>query len=135
METLEFTIEKEKHIQYVIAHFDFEKVHKIMKSLNWTWCRITTNSPYCDFYIPTEDDLIKSAIKLLNDVYDFNCNYIETGGFRAKKQDDCLELEFIIEESSSLIMNLETPNYEKLKILRKRKNKLNTINKIEYEND
>ena len=136
METLEFTIGKDKHIQYVIAHFDFDKVHKIMKTLNWTWCQISINPPYYSYYTPTEDDLIECATKLLNDVYDFNCNYTETGGFRAKKQDDCLELEFILEEESSLIMNLDTPNYGKLKKLKERENKLNTINKLlKNEND
>lgn len=136
METLEFTIEKEKHIQYVIEHFDFQNVKRIMSFLDWTWCRISIKPPHFEYYRPTEDDLIECATKLLNDVYDFNLIYTETGGFRAKKQNDYLELEFILKQSDSLIMNLDTPNYEKIKMLKERENKLNTINKIvKYEND
>ena len=126
----EFTIKKEKHIQYIIDDFDFEKINKIMVALDWKWY---DNGK---FYIPTENDLKKCARRLLSDVCLYDCDIMSTGGFCAKRKDDYLRLEFIVEEQSSNIMNLDTPNYEKLKKLKERENKLNTINKIvNNEND
>lgn len=42
---------KEKMIQDILDNFDFEKCHRVMKSLNWTWLR----------GIPNVDDLKQSA--------------------------------------------------------------------------
>jgi len=31
------SVSKEKQIEYIMAHFDFEKVHKVMTLLDWQW--------------------------------------------------------------------------------------------------
>jgi len=76
---------------------------------------------------PTIDDLKKTAIMLLNDVCDDYIKSCSTGGFRAIKHDDHLELLFIISDWNSSVLNYG-PEYEKRKILKTRKKKINIIN-------
>jgi hypothetical protein len=126
----DFTFTKEKHIKYIIKGFDFEKVHEVMKLLNWTWWHLD--------HIPSVEDLIKEATKLLNELYDSEYSYIETGGFKVSKSEDHMSLEFIITDYSSEMLNYGN-KYEKLKGLKIRRKKLNTIDNLqkleEYEND
>jgi hypothetical protein len=121
----EFTINIEKHIQYIIDDFDFEKVNKIMVALNWTWFYNLT------FNVPTVDQLKETAKILLYRVYFEDFDLTSSGGFCARKYDDHLKLEFIVEEQSSSIMNFDEPNYELLKKLKERKIKLNKIKENE----
>ena len=131
----DFTIKKEKHINHIINGFDFEKVHDIMISLNWNWINISALGEL-EYHIPTIEDLRETALKILNDVYDFDSvdsddyGYVATGGLKASKYEDFLELEFILTDSSSEEINFE-PNYKKLKLSKLRKKKLEKLNKYE----
>jgi hypothetical protein len=112
----DFTIKKEEHIKSIIDNFDFIRVKKYMDFVNWQWIGIS----------PDITDLIKNATLLLNDVYDRDVISISTGGFKATKHDDYLELEFIISDWRTEIINYG-PEYEKLKKIKLRKRKLRTI--------
>ncbi len=119
----DFTLSKEKHIKYIIDNFDFNKVHIIMKSLNWSWAILGD--------IPSEENLKKEATRLLSDIYDSkNTISISTGGFKASTYNDHLELEFIICDFSSEAINYGK-QYEKFKIKRNRKRKITKIEKIQ----
>jgi len=117
-----FTINKEKHIENIIEHFDFNSVHTTMKHLKWLW--------YTSSDTPSISELKSTAVNLLNKVYDTDCgNSISSGGFKASKFEDYLELEFVIEESSSEILNygIEYERLKKRKIINK---KITEIQKI-----
>lgn len=120
---VDFTINKEKHIQYIIENFNFEKVHKVMELLNWTW--LMSND------VPTIDELKKSATRLLNDICKEDFDTSSTGGFKVTKYDDHLELEFIISNYDSSVLNYGS-EYERKKKLKTRKKKINTININKY---
>ena len=109
-----FTLHKDEHIKYIIDNFDFQQVHKVMNFLNWTWA-LTPGTP-------TISELKIEATKLLNDVYNSK-GWIATGGFKATKYHDFLELEFIITDWSSEIIN-SGEQYEKMKITKEKKKKL-----------
>jgi hypothetical protein len=129
-----FTLPKEEHIKYIINNFNFQQVHNVMKFLDWTWAGSSK--------IPSICELKKEATRLLNEVYDSNEKWIATGGFKASKYYDFLELEFIVTDWSSYIIN-HGDRYEKMKKIRKnkkklkiRKKKLIKIEKLnEYENN
>ena len=128
----DFTIKKEKHINHIIDGFDFEKVHDIMINLDWNWINISALGEL-EYYIPTIDDLRDTAIKLLNDVYDSDVDdygYVATGGLKASKYEDFLELEFILTDSSSEELNFD-PDYKKIKLSKLRKKKLEKLKKYE----
>jgi len=131
----DFTLDKEKHINHIIKEFDFNKVHNIMKYLNWAWGKYDSTNIRIEYYIPTIDDLIDNSIKLLNDVYDIDIDdygYIESGGLKASKYEDFLGLEFVLTDYSSEEINF-VPEYDILKKANIRKKKLEKINK--YENN
>ena len=130
----DFTIKKDKHINEIIDMFNFELVHKTMKSLDWNWINFSSLDEI-EYYIPTIENLRETAIKLLNNVYDSNVDdygYMSTGGLKASKYEDYLELEFILTDYSSESLNFD-PDYKKLKLLKNRKKKLQKLNK--YENN
>jgi len=127
---IEFTINKEEHIKSIIEKFDFEKVNKIMTILDWRW--VNNNM---ELSIPTSYELKEESIRILNDVYDSDMYSVSTGGLKASKFEDHLELEFIINHSSSQTINYE-PIYEKIKKNKNRNKKLNIIQKLnEDENN
>ena len=96
-------------IDNIMDNFDFHKVHKVMKQLNWHWA-------FAEEGIPREDELRKEARKLLNEclyalIKNGEDNWsIATGGFqvRATNYRDGetisdgfhvgLKLEFVIED-------------------------------------
>jgi len=88
---------KQEHIDEVMDEFDFGKVAKAMKSLNWVWATV-------DFTVPEEGTLRQQARKLLGLAYDgaieFNVSPYTTGtgGFEAtySKEYDNLGLKFIV---------------------------------------
>jgi hypothetical protein len=87
---------KQELIDEVMDNFDFGKVAKTMKALDWVWA--TT-----EFYIPEESDIRKHARGLLNKAYDGAIskedNYtVATGGFEAAYEIDykVLSLRFIV---------------------------------------
>ena len=116
---VDFTINKKEHIQYIIENFNFEKVYKVMESLHWTWLGSNRS--------PTIEELKMTAGMLLYNVCDDNCESSSTGGLKATRHDDYLELEFIISYYDSSMLN-RGPIYEKNKKLKTRKKKINTIN-------
>lgn len=84
---------KENAIDYILRTFDFNKVQKIMKNLNWTWCTET---------VPTITELTQHATDLLNKCYDRKFHFTFSGGFEARynkyKDGDVLSLRFIVEQ-------------------------------------
>ena len=94
-------------INEVIAHFDFERVNKVMKALNWSWAGTKG--------VPTISELKESAEQRLQDAIDQvlspnNTEHHEvgwissTGGFKStawKNEDNTLFrilLEFIVSD-------------------------------------
>jgi hypothetical protein len=130
-----FTINKEKHINYILDHFDFDKVHNIMTILDWKWYCNDINS---GLSVPSIDNIKNTAFELLSDMCKTDINYgdyTETGGFRVTMRNDYLELEFILEECLSSIVNYDEPNYEKIKKSKNRKKKINIIQKLNENED
>jgi hypothetical protein len=88
---------KQEHIDEVMDQFDFGRVAKAMKSLDWKWVLAEEG-------VPQEWELRREARRLLDHVYD-NGNYSKegtymtgTGGFEAtySKEYDNLGLKFIV---------------------------------------
>lgn len=82
-------------VPLVLADFDFDKVAKMMAAVNWKWViRDSAGS----FGIPGVYLIKEVSERLLREVAASQCkdtNAIATGGLRATKSDDGLELEFI----------------------------------------
>lgn len=75
-------LDKQKAIDNIIENFNWEKVHKTMVALNWTWWDSENETP-------TIGALFKCATGLLHDAYDgaerFKADYSAgTGGFYAR---------------------------------------------------
>lgn len=74
------SVETQNSIEEIMEYFDFDRVHKAMVALNWTWF---------DVGAPTIDDLKRQARRLLDEVAskiensDEGQFYIATGGFKA----------------------------------------------------
>ena len=88
-------METEKVIKEVLHNFDFEKVHKVMATVNWEWEGEG---------IPSVADLVLCAYDLLRSVSqsDVGCT-MSTGGFEATKNEGCideheLQLQFVLEQ-------------------------------------
>ena len=71
----------------ILNNFDFKKVAKAMKAVNWPY------APICK--VPDADYLKKFAEELLDSVYENKI--VECGGFRAKRTKHKLSLKFIFE--------------------------------------
>lgn len=88
-------------IDYIMDNFEFAKVVKTMKALEWEWT---------DIGIPDESEVRSFARKLLKQAAakivseeDKSC-YIGCGGFVVRKYDDgYLELEFVVAQWGSPI--------------------------------
>ena len=117
---IDFTISKNEHIQFIIDNFNFDKVHKVMEFLTWSWLG--------DIEAPTIEELKMCAIRLLNDVCDDDVETCSTGGFKATRYNDYLELTFMVSDYDSSILNYGD-EYERRKKLKTRRNKINIINK------
>lgn len=125
---MELTLKKERHIQFIIENFDFEKVHNIMTSLNWKWYCYSPNRREMGLYVPTIEQLKKTAVELLEYVYDdLNYDTTSTGGFKATRYDDHLGLEFVLSSFDSESINYDEPRYEIIKNNKIRKKKINTL--------
>lgn len=121
----EFTLDIDEHIKFIIDNFDFAKVEQIMIFLNWNWF---TSLGY---KIPSIDELKNEAFSLLINAYNSDVTTISTGGFKVTKNNDYLDLEFVLEDTSSEIINCGD-RYERIKKLKIRKNKLQKIDNGEY---
>lgn len=125
----DFTLNKEEHINCIINKFNFKKVHKVMKFMNWTWYN-TGSEP------PTVAHLKDEARRLLNELYDSDDSLLSmsTGGLKVSKYEDHLELEFVIAEYGSESLNYGS-RYEKMKLAKNRNRKLSKIEKLNYESN
>ena len=77
---------KQELIDEVMDHFNFAKVQRVMKMLNWKWDRV----------VPTEAMLRKGARNCLNVAAD--TGRYSGGGFHALKRDGQLRLYFALED-------------------------------------
>lgn len=92
---------KNSLIKEIMGSFDFEKVHEVMKFLNWKWASLSNEG------IPTVDQLRDEARKLLKEAWDKKST-ISTGGFTARyhsEEDDGSEYGAI--ETLDLSFNID----------------------------
>ncbi len=68
----------EEQIDNIMDWFDFDKVHKAMVALNWTWYNVG---------IPEKAELRQTARRLLRDVVEKDARMTGTGGFYATKNE------------------------------------------------
>lgn len=132
------TISKDKHIKYILDHFDFDKVHNIMTILDWKWYCTSEKGLGDGLHIPSIDNMRRTASGLLNDMCKPDVNYGDysaTGGFKVTMRDDYLELEFVLTDEYSSLVNYDEPNYEKMKKTKTRKKKINIIQKLNENED
>lgn len=88
------TQKQQELIDDIMDNFNFEKVHKVMTFLNWTWYNLETMKEY----IPTIQEIRSSARDRLKTVLLEKYGYCESGGLVARKyDDDTISLEFKIE--------------------------------------
>ena len=90
--------EKQRMINNVLDSFDFVKVQKAMKAVNWTWA--TCNG------VPSIRALMAKAEDLLWQVLNNDeMQNISTGGLTAELYDDVLSLTFTFEETEAYVDN------------------------------
>ncbi len=83
----------ERKVEEVLATFDFERVHRAMELLSWTWANLDR--------VPTRAELTAEAARLLGEL-DGTPGVLGSGGLRASyKEDGTLSLKFILCESWS----------------------------------
>lgn len=88
------TQKQQELIDDIMDNFNFEKVHKVMEFLNWTWW----NNELKKDINPTIQDIRSDARKKLKRILEENHSSIESGGLVARKYDDgTISLEFKIE--------------------------------------
>lgn len=85
---------KEKAIQTVISQFNFQKVHRVMKALDWKWAGTS---------VPSAGELQSEATRLLQNVGGKTLSS-EIGGLKAEYKPNIdggqeLRLYFIAEQS------------------------------------
>ena len=97
------TFTERMKIQDILEDFNFQKVHDVMKQLDWKWAMTK-------YGVPTIDELKSEAKRLLIDAcVEHTC--VATGGFRAVYEagetpddpDTYIALEFIIEECEGFV--------------------------------
>jgi hypothetical protein len=82
-----------KQVEEVLDSFDFNKVHRVMELLGWTWANLDR--------VPTRSELVEEARRLLPEL-DGRPGVHGSGGLRASfKEDGTLSLKFILCESWS----------------------------------
>ena len=83
----------EQQLEEVLSAFDFDRVHRVMESLAWTWANLDR--------VPTKAELSAEARRLLAEL-DGKPGVLGSGGLRASyKEDGTLSLKFILCESWS----------------------------------
>lgn len=87
------TMTPDDQINVILDRFDFDRVHRAMVALNWTWSETEEGRDR----VPTKPDLRRTArqqLRLMDGRYD----YCSSGGFVARRDEDgSLSLEFVIE--------------------------------------
>lgn len=64
---------KEEKIESILENFDFQKIHKVMEFLNWTWFGSGKE-------VPSTYKLIKRTEEYLNECYDYSLKNKEDYG-------------------------------------------------------
>ena len=83
----------EQQVEEILASFDFDRVHRVMESLHWSWANLDRT--------PTKRELVAEAGRLLREL-EGKPGVIGSGGLRASyKEDGALSLKFILSESWS----------------------------------
>jgi hypothetical protein len=83
----------EQQVAEVLASFDFDRVHRVMELLAWTWANLDRT--------PSRGELIDEADRLLRELQG-KPGVHGSGGLRASyKEDGTLSLKFILCESWS----------------------------------
>ncbi len=83
----------ECQVEEVLASFDFDRVHRVMESLGWTWANLDRT--------PSRRELVDEAGRLLREL-DGKPGVLGSGGLRASYKDDgTLSLKFVLCESWS----------------------------------
>lgn len=108
----EYVMDRDTQIKYIIEEIDFEKIHKTMVFLKWTW--FTAGS-----ITPNIDELRTYSIKLLKNVWDSEEGIpvvsIGTGGLVATRQIyegmKTLSLQFDISNWGFDNDDIQCPNY------------------------
>ena len=92
--------EKNKLVNEVIEDFDFDKVHRVMVSLDWRWTIENGERT-----VPSSYRMMKTANRLLRDCAQYYGNKefhtCGAGGFMASLDNGTLALQFILTESTS----------------------------------
>lgn len=100
---------KQEQIKHIMSDFNFEKIHSVMKFLDWKW-----SYENGDKKIPTIDDLKSVAEHCLSQVSDSEdeSSLFSAGGFEAEKIQNTLELRFILDKVNPLekILNVNAKN-------------------------
>lgn len=68
---------------------EFEKIHKVMKFLNWEWA--------LENRVPEIYELRHFVRKLINELIDENLVEIQCGGFRVRKGNESIIVTFEVE--------------------------------------
>jgi hypothetical protein len=85
----------EERIKYIIENFDFNRVYATMKALDWKWWD-SDDIPTIGKIVNVAEGLLWDAIKSDEKEVAFS-----TGGFRATKYNNSLELSFIVSKFGS----------------------------------
>ena len=128
MEVEKLILDVDEHINTIIKEFDFEKVHKVMTFLNWTWAFSTGGAPSIRELKRESRKLLKEAAGLTN------VGFVSTGGLLAFRWYDSLQLIFQLEDYDSEVVN-HGPHYSKVKLTRERQQKLNKIFKDDQKKE
>lgn len=85
--------EHEEKIEFVLQHFNFERIQSVMKAINWTWF---------DSHVPSIPEMKEMATELMRHVIECpDWIFCSSGGFVARFHNEDLSLSFEIEEICS----------------------------------
>lgn len=115
---LEGDFDYETQIENILETFDFERVEKTMKALNWKY----STSDFKE-YFPNIRELKKTAKECLENA--IKCNFSETGGFLATHEFGVLNLYFVLEDTL-----FDTSDLKNVRIYKKHLNKEKILKKI-----
>lgn len=77
---------KQQIIDEFMDHIDFEKIHRVMQSLDWSWQGTRG--------VPELYEIRQFLRKLLNEFIDRNLDGIRCGGFCIQKEGDIIRVSF-----------------------------------------
>lgn len=93
-----------KHAEYVLANFDYERVHKVMVLLNWKWASVDGDG------IPTLDQIKEMARRVVYEMLENKSGHLSTCGFTAEirtwdKAHPHIQLLFYVHDTQSSWLN------------------------------